>query len=253
MVTTLGILEVPNGAAESGHGLFAHRRFGGTPFLDWVIRRVTDSLLLDRVVVLLDSEQAEKLQPLAPADVSVFVSPQPDALGRFAAACRQFDANDAVRVKLDCPFIDPALIDRLVCTAKANPKCDYVGYCDAGGRPTVQSTLGVFAELCRAKAIYEADRSATKSAEREDVTRYILNHTERFQLRLARVPNQLDSPDLRLTIAGEEDWENAHLIFDALGPDRLDWQAIAQLLSQQPALCRRMADLNHAENMVAAS
>ena len=33
-------------------------------------------------------------------------------------------------------------------------------------------------------------------------------------------------------------------IFDALGPDSLDWQGIAGLLDQHPALRKRMADLN---------
>ena len=41
-----------------------------------------------------------------------------------------------------------------------------------------------------------------------------------------------------------EDWEHAEAIFDALGPESLDWQGIAGLLEQQPALRQRMALLN---------
>ncbi len=51
---------------------------------------------------------------------------------------------------------------------------------------------------------------------------------------------------MRLTVDMEEDWEHALAIFEALGPDELDWQRIASLLNHQPALRRRMAALNRA-------
>jgi spore coat polysaccharide biosynthesis protein SpsF (cytidylyltransferase family) len=49
---------------------------------------------------------------------------------------------------------------------------------------------------------------------------------------------------VRLTIGGEEDWEHAQAIYDALGPDEMSWQRIAGLLDQQPELRQRMAVLN---------
>ncbi len=252
MVTTLGIVEVPDlGLSGSDQISFAGRQLGGRPLLDWVIRRATDSLLLDRVVVLFSPQQETSLRQLIPSDVSVVVSRQPDALGRFAAACREFDATKVVRIRLDCPFVDPELIDRLICTANAHPGCDYIGYCVGSGEPTVRSRLGMFAEWCRTEAVYDSDATAVGS-DRREVTRFILSHAEIFQLRLIPVPPQLDRPDLRLTIAGEEDWENVYTILEALGPDDLDWQAIACLLDQQPALRQRMADLNLAEENAAA-
>jgi spore coat polysaccharide biosynthesis protein SpsF (cytidylyltransferase family) len=42
----------------------------------------------------------------------------------------------------------------------------------------------------------------------------------------------------------EEDWDHAEAIYEALGPERLDWQRIARLLDHQPALRSRMAALN---------
>jgi spore coat polysaccharide biosynthesis protein SpsF (cytidylyltransferase family) len=253
MASTLGIIEVPAQSGLSRPGLvsegvgFAERRIGGKPLLEWVIRRVTDSLLLDRVTVLFDPQQEKTLRPLAPPDISVMVSHKPDALGRFAAACREFGASAVIRVRLDCPFVDPALIDRLVCIANAHPGCDYIGYSVDGGKPSIQSRLGVFAEWCQTQAIYQADATARSKPERSEVTQFIISHSELFQLRLIPVPAQLESTDLRLTISGEEDWENAYTILEALGPDDLDWQTIARLLNHQPGLRQRMADLNLAE------
>lgn len=73
---------------------------------------------------------------------------------------------------------------------------------------------------------------------------FMYSRPEEFRLRLIPVPVELDHDDVRLTIEHEEDWEHAETIFEALGPDELDWQRIARLLRQQPALRERMAVLN---------
>ena len=56
-----------------------------------------------------------------------------------------------------------------------------------------------------------------------------------------------DEAGSRLGIDVEEDWENVQLIVDALGPESLEWQRIAGLLEQHPAIRQRMAVLNRAE------
>ena len=66
-------------------------------------------------------------------------------------------------------------------------------------------------------------------------------------MRLIQVPAALDRDDVRLTVEEQEDWEHAEAIFEALGPESLDWQRIAGLLDQQPALRQRMAVLNQAD------
>ena len=71
----------------------AERRFGNKPLLEWVVRRVTDSLLIDQVIVLVDTAQGDTILRLRPSDVAVFVSPQADSLSRLAAALRKFDAQ----------------------------------------------------------------------------------------------------------------------------------------------------------------
>ena len=251
MSGTLGIVEVPAVRIRPPEGqagpLPATRRFGDHALLEWVVRRVTESLLLDQVAVVADAAQAETILHLVPPDTEAFVSKHADALSRFAAAVRHYDAQQVVRIPLTSPFVDPALIDRLICTASSSPGADYVGYVARRVGPAVLSRLGVFAEWCRAEAILRADREATREADRAEVTQYVYSHPEIFKLRLIPIPPQLDREDFRLTIDSEEDWENAHIIFDALGREGLDWQRIAELLDQQPALRKRMAVLNEAE------
>lgn len=97
-----------------------------------------------------------------------------------------------------------------------------------------------------AESIFQAEQSASESLDRQQSTRYVSLHPELFQLRFLPTPVEIDRDDIRLAIDHEEDWEHAHVIFDALGPERLDWRQIAELLAEQPELRKRMASLNRA-------
>ena len=88
------------------------------------------------------------------------------------------------------------------------------------------------------------NRLARDPLDREHVTRYLYSHPEKFNLRLMPAPAEIDREDVRLTVDIEEDWDHALAIYEALGPERLDWQRIARLLDHQPALRSRMAALN---------
>ncbi len=221
------------------------RRLGGRPLLEWVIRRVTDCTRLDGVIVVAcDAPEHQFVADLVPMDVPVFYGNHTDPLDRVVRALEQYPAQSIVRVRGDNPFIDPSLIDRLVRTAEAHPECDYVSYMSADGRPAILSPVGVYAEWLRAGALRKAARAAKDPFDRAHVTRYIYSHPEQFQLRLIPAPPEIDRDDVRLTVDGEEDWDHALAIYDALGPDCLDWQRIAVLLDHQPVLRSRMAALN---------
>ncbi len=131
----------------------AFRRLGGRSLLEWVIRRVTDSMRLDGVIVVACSrEDCCALGRLVPSDVPVFFGEGDDTLARFCRALEQYPAEGVVRVRGDNLFVDPGLIDRLVTTAESHPDCDYVSYCSRDGRPAILSPVSVYAEWFRAGA-----------------------------------------------------------------------------------------------------
>ncbi len=240
------MVQVCQGACELSRRL--GRRLGGRPLLEWVIRRVTDCTRLDGVIVVAsDTPELRAITDFVPLDVPIFFGTEADALGRFVRALEQYPARAIVRVRGDNPFVDPALIDRLVRTAETHPTCDYVSYLSADGRPAILSPVGVYAEWVRARTLRAAARAAKDPADRTQVTRYVYSHPERFQVRLIPAPPEIDRDDVRLTVDGEEDWEHALAIYDALGPDCLDWQRIAVLLNHQPQLRSRMATLNRVD------
>ena len=243
MLGTLGIVQACQTSRETSCHL--RRRLGGRPLLEWVIRRVTDCTRLDGVIVVAcDAAEHRFVADLVPMDVPVFFGSQTDPLDRFVRALEQYPARSVVRVQGDNPFVDPSLIDRLVRTAEEHSESDYVTYLSADGRPAILSPVGVYAEWFRTSALRSAARAARHPADREHVTRYIYSHPEKFQLRLIPAPQEIDREDVRLTLDGDEDWEHTLAIYDALGPEGLDWQRIALLLDHQPVLRSRMAALN---------
>jgi len=243
MLNTLGIVEVRSNSDLPR--LTACRRLGGKSLLEWVVRRMTESQLLSGVIVLAPQlAEADELADLVPCNVPLVVSDKSDAVARFADALDQYASDSVVHVGVEHPFIDPVLIDRLVTTAANHPQSDYIGYRSRSGRPAVRSPVGGIGEWIQSTALVRADREATDPMQRDHVTGYIHAHPERFNLRLIPIPPELDREDVRLTIGGEEDWEHAQTIFEALGPEEMDYQRIADLLDHQPALRERMAVLN---------
>ena len=225
----------------------ATRRFAGSQLIQWLVRRVSESQHVDEVAVITGSEEnAGLLRHCIAPDISVYGVDGHDPLNCFAKLISRFKAQSIVRIDITTPFVDPALIDRLATTAERNQKADYVGFCSRDGRPAVQSRVGVLAEWCRAEAILKADVVANQHGDRQHPTRFVFSHPEIFQLRLIPIPEPLDREDLRLKVDLEEDWDRANEIYDALGPECLDWQRITGLLDQQPAIRHRMATLNEA-------
>jgi spore coat polysaccharide biosynthesis protein SpsF len=253
MLKTLGVVEVrANIATSASPGEYLlDRRFAGRSLLAWVTRRMTDALLLERVVVVAETGQADMVARRVPPDVCVFVdSAASDAISRFSAVLREYDANAAVRVTLDNPFVDPAMIDRLVAKAESYRFCDYMSYCSSHGKPALLARIGLLAEWCKAEAVHRADQLADRPGDRQDVCRFMHSHPELFQLRLVPVPERLDREDVRLLLEFEEDWDHAQMILEALGPDNLDYQGIADLLDQHPGIRARMAALNRSGTSV---
>jgi spore coat polysaccharide biosynthesis protein SpsF len=240
---TIGIVEArsSNRAPAEKVG----RKLAGKSLLEWSVRHATDALCLDCVVVAADRDSVDWIRELVPRDVPVVAGSPRNTLGHFVAVLKQFPALAVVRIPGDNPFLDPALIDRLVATGDDHPGCDYISYRTQRHGPAIHSPLAELGEWCRAEALCDADCHATESADREQAMRFLYAHPERFTARWLPAPEPFDRHDLRLALDVEEDWEHAEAIFDALGHE-LDWQRIARFLAHQPALRERMAELNRA-------
>ena len=245
MLRTLGIVQA--GFSSPRFRANVSRRLGGHGLLEWVVRRATDSMRLDGVIVVAcDAVPAAEISALVPTDVPVFQCEAPDMLSRIAAALERFPAEAAVRILGDNVFADPLSIDRLITFAESQAKCDYASYGSRDGQSAALFSGDIYAEWFRVSALRRADLVARQRADREQVTPYLVSHPDKFHVAMLPIPSEIDREDVRLTIANDDDWDHVQEIFDALGPEAMDWQRIATLLDHQPAMRRRMAALNRA-------
>ncbi len=243
MLKTLGIIQACGASEQLPRRL--RRRLGGQSLLGWVVRRVTDSMRLDGVIVLgCRSAEHRFVADLVPPDVPFFASGRKTALDRLCHVLEEYRAEAAVRVRGDDLFVDPVLIDRLVTAAEAVLDCDYAGYCSRDGRPALLSPSTIYPEWFRARTLRRLARGKLGADEREQISDCIWSRSKKFHTHLIPAPHALDRDDVRLRVDMEEDWDHAVTIFEALGPERLEWQRVVALLDQQPALRRRMAALN---------
>jgi spore coat polysaccharide biosynthesis protein SpsF len=242
MLKNLGIVQACFGRPRFQAN--AARRVNGRPLLEWVIRRATESLRLDGVIVLACGSCKCDLARLVPSDVPVFMAEGEDAMARFARALEAYPAEAVVRIQGDNLFVDPESIDRLVTTAEATPDCDYAGYRTRVARPADFGAASLYPEWFRVSALRRANRLAMTPVDREAVTRALYANPEKFNVCLLPAPAEIDRDDVRLTVDIEEDWDHAITIIEAIGVDSLDWRRIAKLLDHQPALRKRMAALN---------
>ncbi len=158
MLNNLGVVQIRLGCLNKGWASW--RGFGGKSLLQWVVRRATESQLLDGVIVVAErGQQSDDISSMVPSDVPIFLSDRTDSLGQFADALFHYSAQNVVRICLEQPFIDPVLIDRLINLAAVQSQFDYIGFCNSSGLPAVETNLGSFAELCKARSSNRRSRS----------------------------------------------------------------------------------------------
>jgi len=166
-----------------------------------------------------------------------FRGSEEDVLTRYAGAARQFPADAYVRITADCPLFDPQLLDRMI-ERFAEVACDYLSNILERTYPR-----GLDAEIFKSAVLEEANVGATRAHEREHVTPYIIEHTERF--RLASFRGQEDFSHYRWTLDTPEDLQLIRAIYEALYPrnPHFSTEDVLKLLAERPELAKLNAHI----------
>jgi len=113
----LGSTRLPNKMLLSLHG---------KPIIEWVIKRVKKSKLLDDIIVAIPNTKKDDVLEfyLKRLDVKVFRGSETNVLNRFYEAVKNDNVKNIVRVCADNPLICGEEIDNLIKFYLEN-KCDY--------------------------------------------------------------------------------------------------------------------------------
>lgn len=151
-----------------------------------------------------------------------------DVLDRFLQAAKFAMADIIVRITGDCPLVDPALVDGVICKFKdAN-----VDYLSNTSPPTFPDGLDI--EVFTFSALERAAIETSNAFDREHVTPYL---RESPNFKRASMSHTQDLSALRWTVDVLEDYEVVSRIFNYFSPDvHFKWLQVLELQRNQPAI-----------------
>ena len=168
---------------------------GEQPSLQLQIDRLRRARELDALAVA--TSEASSDDPIVDLcremGIPVVRGPLLDVLERYRLAGEEFGAEGIVRLTADCPFIDPAVVDRVVARWRAGDE-DFVGNCV---EPRTYP-VGMDTEVVSWAALRASAAEATDPFDREHVTPFVRARPERFPA--ARVDLDPAYGHVRLTL-----------------------------------------------------
>jgi spore coat polysaccharide biosynthesis protein SpsF len=139
---------------------------------------------------------------------------------------REAGADVVVRVTSDCPLIDPEVVDSVVDALSSD-----LAY-SSNIVPDRTFPRGLDTEAFRSAALEAAWTEARQPAEREHVTPFIWQQSERFPR--ATVTARSDYSAHRWTVDTDEDYDLVRRIYGHFGGDTFGWREVLDLIDENP-------------------
>ena len=173
--------------------------------IELLIRRLKKSKYLDKIVLAIpNNEKNRLLRNKISKNIKIFSGSENDVLDRYFQAAKRFKAKTIVRICGDCPLIDPKVVDKVVNFYEKN-NFDYVSNTI---KPTYPDGLDV--EVFNFETLKTAWMKAKSNADREHVTKFIINNKE-FKKKNISYKENLSK--LRLTVDEKIDLEQVKQIY----------------------------------------
>ena len=176
----------------------------GKPIIEWVVKRVQKSKLLDGVVVAIPDNSKDDILEyyLKRLNVEVFRGSEDDVLSRFYFVAKEYKATNIVRVCADNPLIDGLEIDNLIDFYKKN-SCDYA-YNHIPKNNSYPDGLG--AEITSFKILEYMWHNAKDKKYREHSMSYITDNPNKFKIKTFNPKKELQYPDIKLDVDTFDDY-----------------------------------------------
>jgi spore coat polysaccharide biosynthesis protein SpsF len=151
-----------------------------------------------------------------------------DLAGRIALAIRGRPGDIVLKTGGDCPFIDPAVLQRMTDVACADPAADFVS-----NRVQWSYPLGLSADVLSRRAIEWADENLHAPEDRELFAVWIRDHPDRFKV--VPIVNDVDLSQHNWCVDTVEDLAFARRVFETLFPQDpcFGMDAVLRFLARQ--------------------
>nr|WP_294937018.1 glutamate-1-semialdehyde 2,1-aminomutase [uncultured Flavobacterium sp.] len=205
----------------------------GKSLLEYHLQRAKQSELVNEwIVATTDEKDSDLICDIAERlGVKSYKGSLNDVLDRFYQAVKDKNPDFVVRITSDCPLIDAELIDKTIQFCQDN-ELDYHSNQSQEAYPD-----GLDVEVFRFKALEEAWKFATATADREHVTPFIRRNTK---MMMADEGIDKKYASLRITVDEASDFEVIQHLIGNLGAG-LPWKSYADYLLQN----KNIQDINH--------
>ncbi|MBM4171224.1 MAG: acylneuraminate cytidylyltransferase [Ignavibacteria bacterium] len=181
------------------------------PMLWHVINRLSDSKLIDKIVIATTTNEEDDLTEnfCIENDIEYYRGSSENVLERYFESAKKFNADIIIRITSDCPLIDPDIIDEMLNIFSNEGKVDYLSNVQERTFPR-----GLDTEIFSFQALEKAFLNSSKKFEQEHVTPFIYSHPELFTIKNHKCMQ--DYSFHRWTVDTEEDFQLIAKIYNHL-------------------------------------
>lgn len=207
----------------------------GKPLLNYVIERVKMSQKIDEIILATTTNREDDVLEALFKDqnIIIFRGEGEDVLKRFVCLAEERKIDIMLRITADCPLIDYQVID-LVAQLYDNEKADYICI---NGYPRGLADVELLSYKALKQSELETDK--TQSYYREHVTTYILDHPEKFKLKITSAPLKYCREKYRFCVDEISDLKLVRMIYEHFSPRHdFNLEEIIAYVDKNPELAK---------------
>ena len=178
----------------------------GYPVIEWVFRRVNQSMLAKQIIFALPNNTADDIlaEYLTKLGAQIYRGSEVDVVARFKGAVESCNAEQIVRICADNPFVSGSEIDRLI-EFYNNGSYDYAYNHIPKGNSYPD---GFGAEIVPKEVLARINRDACHPEHREHVFNFIWANADEFRIGTCDpIDVSLAHPELKLDIDSPRDYQ----------------------------------------------
>ena len=212
--------------------------------LDFVIKQISFSKLIDKIVIATTNLQQDDIieKNAAKRRIDCYRGSSDDVLDRYYNCAKIFHMDTIVRITADCPIIDPEIVEQVIKKFQSQ-NYDYVTNTLIRTYP-----VGTDVEIFSFKALEETWQKAKLPSEREHVTPFIRNKESKF--RLGNLENEKNLSHLRWTLDRNEDLILIRKIISKINKNPILMRDVLNLFLVEPELVKINEHISQNEGML---
>jgi spore coat polysaccharide biosynthesis protein SpsF (cytidylyltransferase family) len=203
----------------------AMRRFSGMTLLEWCVRRLSESTLLDNTIVTGLPSYQPQVQSAGLCNARWMPSLESESIDRITQIADRTNATWIAIISPNCPFFDAALLDRLLASAWSHPDADYVTYMSLKHNNIDWNRFGLSCDVIHRRMLETS--KANKLEVQRGLTGIAKSYPNLIQTRSVPLPDQLDQENLHFALETAQDWEHAQNYLEAVGEES-SWQRLVE-------------------------